>query len=303
MFLLKKNLPTICGRYCFDYPLAPLTRLRVGGTADVYFIPYNTEDLSYFLQNKPDSIPLYILGAASNVLIRDAGIRGCVIQLGSAFRDITIKDETVIAEASCLNSSVVMKASNKSLSNLEFLATIPGTIGGAVFMNAGSYGVEIKDILSWIEIMDRKGNTSRLSADELNMTYRCGNIPKESIVLRAAFKCIYKSPKDIQDKIRSLLSHKKETQPITDKTAGSTFKNPPSEHSAWKLIDSVGGRGARHGDAKFSEKHCNFMINCENATANDFEVLAKIIQHKVFDKTGILLEWEIKRLGVKNEQK
>jgi UDP-N-acetylmuramate dehydrogenase len=302
-------LPNVRGRYAFNYDLSKATWFKVGGKAEVLFKPKDVDDLALFLREIDGKMPIVILGAGSNVLVRDGGIKGCVIKLGSGFSDIQFDGTFVTVGAACLDRTFVMECAQKGLSGLEFLVGVPGSIGGAVAMNAGAYGGEIVDFLVWVEIIDAHGNVSRLQTSDLHMTYRHGNLPDNAIVTRACFELAPKDPALISETIDAFLQKREDTQPIRGRTGGSTFKNPASEgmgkdsapKKAWELIDDAGCRGMSINDAQVSEKHCNFLLNLHAAKAADLEHLGETVRATVKAKTGITLEWEIIRLGDKED--
>ncbi|RZI45950.1 UDP-N-acetylmuramate dehydrogenase [Candidatus Finniella inopinata] len=291
------SLPAVRGRYEFDVPLSQSTWFRVGGPAEVIFKPADLEDLCQFLSQKPSNLSCYPLGAGSNVLVADAGLPGCVIRLGRTFATIEQQGNLVILGAGCLDRTVALTTCQWALSGLEFLVGIPGTIGGAIAMNAGAYGHEVKDRLQWVEWVTPQGKVERIAAHALNMTYREGHLPEGVIVTKAAFLCDPKPSPDIQLTLDAFLSEREKSQPIRGRTGGSTFKNPPDGLKAWQLIDQAGCRGLKIGDAQVSEKHCNFLLNLDAASAADLEQLGNTVQKRVYDQTGIMLEWEIIRLG------
>lgn len=290
------QLPVVRGKYVFDTPLAPLTWFQVGGPAQVLFKPDDASDLSNFLKNLPANSPYFVIGAGSNILIRDGGYDGIMIKLGRKFAQITMEDGLLIAGSAALDRSLAMTALTYNLRGFEFLVTIPGSIGGAVAMNAGCYGSEIKDILAWIEGVDSSGNIVRLSTDQLDMTYRKSKLPKGFIVTKAAFNAVQGNTVEIQHKIQEYLKLREESQPTKCRTGGSTFKNT-STAKAWELIDGAGCRGITFGKAQISEKHCNFMLNIGNATAADLENLGEMVKAKVKANSNQDLEWEIIRIG------
>ncbi len=295
--LAIEKLPSVQGRYSFGHLMSQTTWFKVGGAADLLFRPADTVDLCHFLKNKPSNLAITCIGAGSNLLVRDGGIEGCVVKLGSGFSDISIENDLVIAGAGCLDRTVAMKCQEAGLSGLEFLVGIPGTIGGALAMNAGAYENETKDFLEWFEFVDQQGVLHRLHTNEIHMTYRHGNLPAGAIAVRAAFRCIKKDPNEIRIKVSDYLHKREESQPIRGRTGGSTFKNPSQGSKAWELIDLAGCRGLRIGDAQVSEKHCNFLLNLDAARANDIEALGTMVQKKVKEITGQELEWEIIRIG------
>lgn len=289
-------LPNTKGKYSFSQPIAPLTWFQVGGVAEVLFKPHDIEDLLNFISEKPQELNLFILGAGSNVLVRDGGINGAVIKLGKNFNNIEYLEDTVEVGAACLDRTLAMHCLEQGFGGLEFLISIPGTIGGAIAMNAGAYGSEIKDILSWVEIIDNKGKIQRLTPDNLQMTYRNCNLPEGAIVVKAALKGYKADPNQIQEKIQKFLQMRSDSQPTKGRTGGSTFKNPDTQ-KAWELIDIAGCRGWREGNAMISEKHCNFLLNLGSCKAANLENLGERVRTEVLLKTGVNLEWEIKRMG------
>jgi UDP-N-acetylmuramate dehydrogenase len=293
---LLNRLPSIQGRYGLNVLLSQHTWFQVGGHADVIVKPSDIHDLRSFIQNKPSDLSVLALGSGSNMLIRDGGFRGAVLKLGKEFAKITIHDDVVVVGSGCLDRTLVLECRNHGLSGLEFLVGIPGTIGGAVAMNAGAYGFEVKDFLLWAEFMLPNGEITRLTPKQLGMTYRNGNIPKGSIVTQAAFRCYQDQVESIQNRIDEYLFMRETSQPIKGRTGGSTFKNP-EDQKAWQLIDLAGCRGLKVGDAQVSQKHCNFLLNLGNATAYDLETLGEVVRNRVYLKTGVSLEWEIIRSG------
>ncbi len=314
------DLPKVRGRYSENVPLGGKGWFRCGGTADLVFKPEDLEDLQDFLKNYPLPYPpvnggearsaggdIHIFGALSNCIIRDGGVRGVVVRLGREFSDIKIDGYKITAGALALDANVAQVAAENGIGGLEFLSGIPGTIGGALKMNAGCYGVETKDVLIKCEAMDRQGNIHIFTPDEMGMTYRHTQVPEDYIFLNATFQAQKETPDIVKARIAEIKEKREQSQPIREKTGGSTFANPSSEELAqagisletkvWQLIDKVGGRGLRVGGAQMSEKHCNFMINTGAATASDLEGLGEEIRTRVLDKFGISLRWEIKRIG------
>lgn len=292
-----EQLPAIKGRYEFDVPLSQSTWFRVGGFASVIFKPADRDDLCYFLNHKPINLAIECLGAGSNVLIRDGGIDGVVIRLGRPFATIEQQENLLILGAGCLDRTVALTTCELGLSGLEFLVGIPGTVGGAIAMNAGAYDHEIKDRLQWVEWVTDKGIIEKVPASSLSMSYREGHLPENVIVTKAAFLCEPRPSAEIQQTLDHFLSEREKSQPIRGRTGGSTFKNPLEGLKAWQLIDQAGCRGLKIGDAQVSEKHCNFLLNLESATARDLEELGNTVQKRVRESTGVELEWEIIRLG------
>lgn len=291
------QLPPVFGRYTMDAKMAEQTWFRVGGPTDVLFRPRDVEDLENFLKNKPLGIPVTVVGAGSNMLVRDQGISGVVIRLlGKGFSDINVTGTTIEAGAGCLDRTLALKTAEYGIGGLEFLVGIPGTLGGAVRMNAGAYGSEIKDVLQWIDAVDTQGVRHRLTTDQLHLTYRHSDLPENWIITRVCLQGFAKNTTDIDRQLQDFLAAREATQPVRGRTGGSTFKNPDG-YKAWELIDRAGCRGLRQGGAEVSEKHCNFLLNTGAATAADLENLGETVRQKVKELTGVDLEWEIIRLG------
>lgn len=295
----RDSLPAVRGKLVRDADLAPFTWFRVGGKAELLFLPADHTDLADFLRGLPGEVPLTVLGVGSNVIVRDGGVEGVVIRLmGRNFAYLGLdEDGHIIADAGVLDAMVARFAAKSGLAGLEFYAGIPGTIGGALTMNAGCYGCETKDVLVRAWGYDRTGQMRILSVRDFGYTYRHSEIEEGSIIwVQATFKGAPDDPKVIAARIEEITSRREATQPIREKTGGSTFKNPPG-HSSWKLVDEAGWRGKLHGGAKFSELHSNFMINTGDATAADLEGLGEAVRVDVKAKTGVQLDWEIKRIG------
>lgn len=302
-----ETLPTVRGRYQIDAPLQEQTWFRVGGPADVLFKPADTADLQHFLQHCPRDVPVTILGAASNVLVRDGGIAGVTIRLmGRGFADIQVDPTLSRIEvgAGALDRVVALTSAQHQIVGLEFLVGIPGTIGGAVKMNAGAYEGEIKDVLVWCDVVTPEGNCHRLSPADLGFSYRHCALPEGWIVVRACLQGRTFSTESANapdhespmQKIERFLAQREASQPTKGRTGGSTFKNPEGE-KAWALIDAAGCRGLTKGGAEVSTKHCNFLLNVNHASAYDLETLGETVRARVLETTGIPLEWEILRLG------
>jgi UDP-N-acetylmuramate dehydrogenase len=289
------TIPPLRGRVQRDAPLAATTWFRVGGPADFLVRPADLDDLLLLLRDKPPGMPLLTIGAASNLLVRDGGARGIVLKLARGFTDIVVEADGVVAGAAALDATVAEHAAAAGLDGLAFLSGIPGSIGGAVAMNAGAYGAEVKDVLDWAEIATPTGSL-RLAADELGFAYRRATLPPDAVVVRARFHAKPGDAAAIAEQMRTIRESREATQPVRARTGGSTFKNPEG-HKAWALIDAAGGRGLKRGDAQISEKHCNFLLNLGAATAADLEGLGEDIRAKVLAMSGIALEWEIKRIG------
>ncbi len=290
-------LPPLRGRVERDAPLGPATWFRVGGPADVLVRPADLDDLLLLLRDMPADMPLTVLGAASNLVIRDGGIAGVVMRLARGFGDVVVEaDGGIIAGAAALDVTVAETAAAAGLAGLEFLVGIPGSIGGAVAMNAGAYGVEIKDVLDWAEIATPEG-LLRLDATALHFAYRHAQLPVRGVVVRARLRAIAGYKPAIAARLAEIRAAREATQPVRVRTGGSTFKNPPGDRKAWQLIDAAGCRGLTQGAAQVSEKHCNFLLNLGGASAADIEALGEEVRARVLVHSGIALEWEIRRIG------
>ncbi len=296
---LISRLPAIRGRYSENASLAKVTWFQVGGGAEVLFKPADLADLRHFLQNKPGDIPVTILGVGSNILVRDGGVKGVVIRLGREFAQIRADSDKILAGAAALDGNVARFSQMAGIAGLEFLIGIPGTIGGALRMNAGAYGREIKDILIEAEAVDAKGNLHRLTLDDMRFTYRHCGIPRDWIFTGAVFQGAFGDGREIEKRMKDIAEQREATQPVRSRTGGSTFKNPPGQ-KAWELIDQAGCRGLAVGAAQVSEKHTNFLINTGGATAADLENLGEEVRRRVREKSGIELQWEIERIGDTN---
>ncbi|PZQ64767.1 MAG: UDP-N-acetylenolpyruvoylglucosamine reductase [Phenylobacterium zucineum] len=294
----RDSLPAVRGKLLRDEPLGPFTWFRVGGAAELLFLPADADDLAVFLKGLPAEVPVTVLGVGSNVIIRDGGVPGAVIRLGRGFNEVHVLDSISISAGAAVPDAVLArKAADAGIAGLEFYAGIPGTIGAAVVMNAGCYGSETCDVLITVDVMDRHGEVTLMPADELEYAYRHSRLQdSEFIVLRALFETHKDDPDAIRARIDEITAKRETTQPIREKTGGSTFKNPPG-HSSWKLVDEAGWRGKPYGGAMFSPLHSNFMINTGTATAADLEGLGEAVRADVKAKTGIDLHWEIKRIG------
>lgn len=285
-------------RWRSGFAIAPHTWFQVGGACNIFFRPASIDDLQLFLKEKPTKIPYFILGAGSNIIIRDAGFRGVIIRLGRAFSTIDFDDISGMFSvgAAALDMTVAMEALEKEHTGLEFLSGIPGTIGGAVRMNAGAYGSEINDVLTKADFIMPDGTLVTLSNKECGFSYRHSTIPPNAICIRAYLQSRPGNKTIIAKKIQEIQDARAATQPIKGKTGGSTFKNPDG-HKAWDLVDRAGCRGLMVGDAQMSEKHCNFMLNLGSASAQDLEKLGEEVRSRVASHFDINLEWEIKRIG------
>ncbi|MFN6953537.1 MAG: UDP-N-acetylmuramate dehydrogenase [Acetobacteraceae bacterium] len=289
------TLPPLRGRVQRNAPLGPMTWFRVGGPAEWLVRPADLDDLLLLLRDAPPALPITVVGAASNLIVRDGGVRGIVLRLGGAFAGIEREGDALIAGAGALDATVAEHAAAAGLSGLEFLSGIPGTIGGAVAMNAGAYGSEIKDVLDWAEVATPSG-LLRLPAADLAFSYRRATLPEGGVVTRARLRATPADPAAIAARMKEIRESREATQPVRARTGGSTFKNPPGA-KAWELIDAAGCRGLAHGDAMVSEKHCNFLLNTGGATAADLEALGEEVRARVLARSGVTLEWEIKRIG------
>ena len=297
----RDRLPKVQGRLVLDAPLAPYTWLRVGGPADVLFLPKDEADLAAFLAALDPGIPVMTLGVGSNTLVRDGGVDGVVIRLGRAFADIVAEGVTVTAGAAALDAQVARAAGAAGIAGLEFYTGVPGTIGGAVVMNAGCYGQETKDRLVSARVMDRTGHVSVLTHADLDFHYRHSAVQDtDRIVLGATYEGTSDAPEAVKARMAEITARREASQPIREKTGGSTFRNPDG-HSAWKLVDEAGWRGklfAVTGEgAMFSPQHANFLINPGAATAADLEGLGETARADVKAKLGVELRWEVKRVG------
>ena len=301
------TLPPVRGTLTPHRPLADLTWLRVGGPADWLFQPADEQDLAAFLAGLDPSVPVFPMGVGSNLIVRDGGIRAVVIRLGRGFNGIEVQGERVIAGAAALDAHVARRAAEAGR-DLTFLRTIPGSIGGAVRMNAGCYGHYVADFLDEIRIVTRQGEVAVLPASALNLRYRQSDLPDGAVVVSATFRAPEGDPAELAARMEDQLAKRDASQPTKDRSAGSTFRNPLGRSStgkaddthelkAWKVIDDAGMRGARIGGAQMSEKHSNFLINAGGATAADLENLGEEVRKRVFQHSGITLEWEIMRVG------
>ena len=292
----RDRLPAVRGDIRRDVPLNGLTWLKVGGPADIVFNPADAEDLATFLQALPPDIPLLPMGVGSNLLVRDGGLRGVVVRLIGPLAKVAIEDDLLVAGAGALDQNVARAAQRAGLAGIEFMIGIPGTIGGAVKMNAGAFGGETRDRLVWADVMMRDGSTIRRTKAELDFAYRRSALPDGAIVLRAAFLLEPGDPDAILRRMDEIRGEREVAQPARVATGGSTFKNP-LDARAWQLVERAGCRGLVHGHAMVSEKHCNFLINRGGATARELEELGEIVRTRVQATSGILLSWEIVRLG------
>lgn len=297
------------GEVTRNAPLGAQSWFRAGGKADVLFEPADIDDLSVFLREYPKSEPLTVLGGMANCIIRDGGIRGCVVRLGKPFADIEVQGNRIMAGAGALNGSVASAAAKAGIGGLEFLSGIPGSVGGAIRMNAGAYGSEVKDVFIGGGAIGFNGDLVQLSPEDMEFSYRHCGAPENLIFLAAVFEGQPEETDIVKARLKEIKSKRQATQPIAENTGGSTFANPsaaelalaglPEGTRAWELVDKVGGRGLKIGGAMMSEKHCNFMINAGGATAADLENLGDELIARVQEQFGVTLHWEIKRLGQK----
>lgn len=307
MTLTNFELPEVRGRLTVGRSLSELTWLRVGGPADVLFQPADLADLQAFLRALPAEVEVFPMGVGSNLIVRDGGIRAVVVRLGRGFNQIEIEGDTVTAGAAALDAHVARKAADAGL-DLTFLRTIPGSIGGAVRMNAGCYGSYTADVFQSAAVVTREGEVQELKAEDLQFAYRQTKFPEGAVLVSATFKAPEGAPEALHARMEEQLRKRDETQPVKDRSAGSTFRNPAGYSStgqagdvhdlkAWKVIDDAGLRGARLGGAQMSEKHPNFLINTGDATAADLEGLGEKVRETVRKASGITLQWEIMRVG------
>jgi len=295
--MMTLAIPAIRGRVVENAPLAPVTWFRVGGPAEFLVRPADVDDLCEMLKALPLEMPVTVIGAASNLIVRDGGIHGVVVKLARGFGEVVVEDDGIIAGAAALDVTVAEHAAAAALGGLEFLSGIPGTIGGAAAMNAGAYGGDIAQVLDWAEIVTRSGELLRIPAMDLGLSYRHANLPMDSIVVRARLRARKADAQMIAARMAEIKSSREASQPVRARTGGSTFANPPGQ-KAWELIDAAGARGLKRGAAQVSELHCNFLINTGEATAAELEGLGEDVRARVQQHSGVSLHWEIKRIGV-----
>lgn len=289
-------LPRLRGRVQTGVVLAPTTWFRVGGSAEALVKPEDVEDLAQFLAALPHEIPVFAMGAASNLIVRDGGIHGVVIRLARGFNAIEIEADGLVVGAACLDATVAEQAAASGLGGVEFLSGIPGTIGGAVAMNAGAYGSDMAQVLDWAELVTRDGQLHRLNAGQLGFGYRQSRLPPDAVLVRARLQAAPGDPAAIAARMAEIRANREASQPVRARTGGSTFRNPP-QMRAWELIDGAGCRGLRRGGAQVSEKHCNFLLNLGDASAADIEGLGEEVRARVRAASGVELHWEIRRIG------
>lgn len=298
---LKAAMPELRGRLLANASLADITWFRVGGPAQVLFTPADEADLAYFMRHKPRDLPVFVIGLGSNLLVRDGGVPGVVIRLGRGFGEITIEDGHKLRAGTAVpDVKVARAAAEAGIAGLAFYRGIPGSIGGALRMNAGAHGRETKDCLVGARAVDPKGAIHVLSLADMKFTYRHCGIPDDWIFTEATYQGTLGDPATILKEMEEVAEYREKNQPIKERTGGSTFKNPPG-HSAWKLVDAAGLRGFRVGGAKVSEMHCNFLINDKGASGEDVERLGETIRARVKANSGVTLDWEIIRLGLPRE--
>ena len=290
------SLPEVRGALIHDAPLKESTWFKVGGNAEVLFKPADEADLAHFLKSVSPDVPVTILGLASNVIVRDGGIDGVVIRLGPEFKTITVDGTIITAGAAAVDLIVAKAAEKASLTGLEFLCGIPGSVGGGLYMNAGAYGREFKDCVIDARLMDLRGNIITLTNQELGFTYRHSNTPNGHVFLSARLQAMHGDAAAISTKMAEIQNSRQSSQPVRSYTGGSTFANPDAQ-KAWQLIDAAGCRGLTIGGAQVSNQHCNFLINTGNANAHDLELLGETVRERVASHSGIDLRWEIKRIG------
>ncbi|MBT7077211.1 MAG: UDP-N-acetylmuramate dehydrogenase [Pelagibacterales bacterium] len=295
MSSLINSMPKVRGELFSDVNISSSSWFKVGGPAELLYIPADEIDLINFMINLDAEIPIFVIGASSNILIRDGGIKGVVIKLGNSFKGINLHNNKLLVGAYLNNMILAKYAHNNRLLGFDFLSGIPGTVGGSIKMNAGCYGMEMADIIIKIKVIDRLNGLSVISAKDLNMEYRKSTLPNDTVIISAYLK-VNKEINNNAINHTNIKEKRLKSQPINQLTGGSTFKNPPG-YKAWKLIDKAGCRGLSIGGAKISDMHTNFIINYNNATAKDIETLGNIVRDKVYRNSGIKLDWEILKVG------
>ncbi len=299
---ITDRLPAVRGSYEEDAALGEKTWFRTGGRAEILFKPEDFDDLAAFMAAVPGDIPVTVVGVGSNLLIRDGGVRGVVVRMGKAMAEISIQDDLVSAGAATLGVTIAARALEAGLAGLEFLKGVPGSVGGALCMNAGAYGCEVADIFVEATIIDRAGVLRHLNADDMKFGYRHTGVSEDHIFLSAVFRGQAADRGEIAARMKGIMDARERSQPLRTRTGGSTFKNPDIEgddRKAWQLIDEAGCRGLTLGGAMVSEKHCNFLINTGDASAADLENLGEEVRSRVLESSGVKLEWEIRRIGNK----
>jgi UDP-N-acetylmuramate dehydrogenase len=291
-----RDAAPVRGRWHRDVPLAPRTWLRAGGPAEALFEPADADDLQAYLAARPAGFPVTPIGVASNLLVRDGGIEGVVVRLRGPLAAISVEGSCLRVGAGATDRSIAIQAMQAGLSGLEFFIGIPGTLGGAVRMNAGAFGGETAEVVEQVTALDGRGRRQVLRPAELGFAYRHSTLPADWIVIEAVLKAVPGDPAAVRARMAAIKAEREASQPLRVATGGSTFKNPAGE-KAWQLIDAAGCRGLRHGRAVVSEKHCNFLINTGGARAAEIEALGELVRARVLDHSGIVLEWEIHRIG------
>jgi UDP-N-acetylmuramate dehydrogenase len=294
---LRTKIPALRGRLLVNQSLAELTWFRVGGPAQVLFMPEDEKDLSYLLANLPDDVPVTTVGLGSNLIVRDGGIAGVVVRLGRGFNDVAVEGMRIRAGAAVPDVKVARAAQEAGIAGLSFLRGIPGSVGGALRMNGGAYGGETKDVLIEARGVDRRGAACVYNNADMGFSYRHCGVADDVIFTQALFQGVPGDAAAIAAEMNKITESRESTQPVKSRTGGSTFKNPPGG-KAWQLIDAAGCRGLRLGGAQVSEMHTNFLINLGNATAADIEALGETVRERVKQNSGVDLEWEIKRIGI-----
>ena len=295
---LAAKLPELRGRLMPNQSLAELTWFRVGGPAQILFMPEDEADLAYFLGQLPATIPVTVIGLGSNLIVRDGGVPGVVVRLGRGFGEVKVEDGSRVRAGTAVPDVKVSRAAQEAaIAGLAFFRGIPGAVGGALRMNGGAYGRETKDALLEARGVDRQGRVRVFSNGDMHYTYRHCGAPDDIIFTQALFQGAPGDPREIAAEMDKITESREATQPIKSRTGGSTFKNPPG-YKAWQLIDAAGCRGLKVGDAQVSQMHCNFLINLGSATAVDIETLGETVRARVAESSGVELEWEIKRIGV-----
>ena len=295
MSSLINSMPKVRGELFSDVNISSSSWFKVGGPAELLYIPADELDLINFMTNLDAEIPIFVIGASSNILIRDGGIKGVVIKLGNSFKGINLHNNKLSVGAYLNNMILAKYAHNNRLLGFDFLSGIPGTVGGSIKMNAGCYGMEMADIIIKIKVIDRLNGLSVISAKDLNMEYRKSTLPNDTVIISAYLK-VNKEIINNAINYTDIKEKRLKSQPINQLTGGSTFKNPTG-YKAWKLIEKAGCRGLSIGGAKISDMHTNFIINYNNATAKDIETLGNIVRDKVYRNSGIKLDWEILKVG------
>ncbi len=297
------------GTFTENVPLGSKSWFRCGGCADLLFEPADIDDLSIFLKEYSKEEPLTILGGMANTIVRDGGIRGVTVMLGKAFAEISVQGTKIMAGAGALNGSVAAAAAKSGIGGLEFLSGIPGTVGGALRMNAGAYGTEVKDVLAGAMALDKDGVFLPLMPEDMDMRYRYCGVPEGTVFLAGVFQGQVEEKSVVKARLKEIKTKRQTTQPISEKTGGSTFANPSTEAlskagledgtKAWQLVEKAGGRDLQIGGARMSDKHLNFMINIGDATASDLEELGDELIQRIQDQCGITMHWEIRRIGAR----